>query len=90
MKTFNREEVFESVNRSNQRFETYTEKERKEFVKKPIPAPEWLKEQMRKLRDLPPPTPDQVERQFRASAEQSLPQWLKKRKTSVGKDSEVK
>jgi hypothetical protein len=60
------------------------------YFKKVIPAPKWLKDQMERARKLPPPTNEEVERQWRGSIEQQLPQWLKKRKTSVGKDSWVR
>jgi len=33
-----------------------------------IPAPEWLKERMRKIKALPPPTLEEVRQQFEASA----------------------
>jgi hypothetical protein len=34
---------------------------------KVIPAPKWLKERMKKLSKLPPPTKEIVEKQFQAS-----------------------
>ena len=39
---------------------------------KVIEAPQWLKDQMEALKKLPPPTLEQVERQFRACEEQSF------------------
>jgi len=51
-------------------------------MKDVIPAPQWLIDRMEAIKKLPSVTSEQAERQFRASAEQNLPQWLKKRKTT--------
>lgn len=44
-------------------------------IGKVLGPPHWYREQLRKLREMPPPTLEQVERQFRASAEWHLPKF---------------
>ncbi len=43
-------------------------------------APAWLRERMRRLREMPPPTIEEVQAQFAASAEQSWRDHLRERK----------
>jgi hypothetical protein len=38
-------------------------------MKKITGAPQWLKDRMKRLRELPPPTLEEVEKQLKASAE---------------------
>ena len=70
MMKFNREEVFAEVDKSSQRFETYTAEQRKEFRQEAhevMPAPQWLVDRMEALHKLPPPTIEEVRAQWKAS-----------------------